>query len=98
MIFNAIKYTKTGGIRITCTKDQQIIIQDSGIGIDPADLPQVFQHGYTGFNGRVEDNASGLGLYLVKEILDRLGHTITIESTVGVGTKVTIDCSQQRLS
>lgn len=98
VIFNAIKYTKTGGIRITCTKDQQIIIQDSGIGIDPADLPQVFQHGYTGFNGRVEDNASGLGLYLVKEILDRLGHTITIESTVGVGTKVTIDCSQQRLS
>lgn len=98
VIFNAIKYTPSGGIRITCTKDQQIIIQDSGIGIDPADLPQVFKHGYTGFNGRVEDNASGLGLYLTKEILDRLGHHITIESAVGVGTKVTIDCSQRNLS
>ncbi|WP_213820347.1 sensor histidine kinase [Fructobacillus parabroussonetiae] len=98
IIYNAIKYTKEGGLRLTCTESRQIIIEDSGIGIDPADLPRVFQHGYTGYNGRVEDNASGLGLYLVKEILDRLGHTIQIESTVGSGTKVTIDCSQRFLS
>ncbi|MBS9335183.1 sensor histidine kinase [Fructobacillus sp. M1-10] len=97
VIFNAIKYTKEGGLQIACTKDQQIVIKDSGIGIDAADLPQVFNQGYTGFNGRVEDNASGLGLYLVKEILDRLGHPIQIESTVGVGTTVTIDCRQQHL-
>lgn len=98
IIYNAIKYTRDGGIRVACTDDQKIIIQDSGIGIDAADLPQVFNQGYTGFNGRVSDNASGLGLYLVKEILDKLGHKVSIESTIGVGTTVTIDCSQQTLS
>ncbi|MFC4761235.1 sensor histidine kinase [Fructobacillus durionis] len=98
IIYNAIKYTKEGSIQVSCTDDQKIIIQDSGIGIDAADLPQVFNQGYTGFNGRVQDNASGLGLYLVKEILDKLGHKVSIESTIGVGTTVTIDCSQQTLS
>ncbi|MBS9338669.1 HAMP domain-containing histidine kinase [Fructobacillus sp. M2-14] len=97
IIYNAIKYTKTGGLTIDCTSDQKIIIQDTGIGIDPADLPQVFHKGYTGFNGRVQDNASGLGLYLVKSVLDKLGHQVKIESTVGVGTTVTIDCRQKQM-
>lgn len=97
VIYNAIKYTKVGGLTINCTTDQKIIIQDRGIGIDKADLPQIFNQGYTGFNGRVEDNASGLGLYLVKEILDKLGHSIQIDSEIGQGTTVTIDCRQKTL-
>lgn len=97
VIYNAIKYTKSGGLTITCTSDQKIIIEDTGIGIDASDLPQIFQKGYTGYNGRVQDNASGLGLYLVKSVIDKLGHDVHIESTVGVGTKVTIDCHQDAL-
>ncbi|MGB4237216.1 MAG: ATP-binding protein, partial [Bacillota bacterium] len=65
-------------------------IEDTGIGIAEEDLPRVFERGFTGYTGRIDKKATGIGLFLCKQILDRLSHTITIESQVGEGTKVKI--------
>ncbi|MDU5333410.1 sensor histidine kinase [Enterococcus sp.] len=89
IIFNAIKYTENGVIRIFFTENQ-LTIEDSGIGIRAEDLPRVFEKGYTGMNGREQQRASGLGLYLSQQAAEKLGCRIYIESEVRKGTKVTI--------
>ena len=68
-----------------------LCIEDSGIGIGAEDLPRIFENGYTGFNGREDKRASGIGLYLCKRICDNLGHKISAESKVGEGTKMILD-------
>jgi len=90
LLSNALKYTPRGEISIYMHPDRPktLVIEDTGIGIDPADLPRVFEHGYTGFNGRADKKSTGIGLYLCKRIMDRLSHTIAIESEVGRGTRV----------
>ena len=55
-------------------------IQDNGMGIDAADLPRVFEKGFTGQNGRKVQHSTGLGLYLCKKLCDKLGIRIEIES------------------
>jgi len=89
LLSNALKYTKAGTISIYSTNNS-VIIEDTGIGIAQEDLPRVFDKGYTGYNGREDKKATGIGLYLCREIIKKLGHTIAIESEVGVGTKVII--------
>ncbi len=96
LLSNALKYTKEGSITIALDGDN-LTISDTGIGISETDLPRVFDKGYTGYNGRTEKGASGLGLYLSKRIATNLGIDIKVESTVGVGTKVTLDLSQEKL-
>jgi hypothetical protein len=90
LLSNALKYTPQGEISIYMhpARPNALVIEDTGIGIDPADLPRVFDHGYTGFNGRADKKSTGIGLYLCKRIMDKLSHTIEIESEVGRGTKV----------
>ena len=61
------------------------------IGISKEDIPRIFDKGFTGYNGRTDKKATGLGLYLCKNILDKLSHKISIESEVGVKTKVILD-------
>ena len=95
LLSNALKYTKKGGIEIKFI-DDKLSIKDSGIGIDSADLPRVFDKGYTGKIGRSSIQATGLGLYLSKKIINHLGHKITIESKLGEGTIVTIDFSTSK--
>jgi signal transduction histidine kinase len=90
---NAIKYTNTGSIQIytrTEEKGTWLTIEDSGIGIKKEDIKRVFEKGYTGFNGRLDKKASGIGLYLVKKVATALNHEIEIESEVAKGTKVHI--------
>ena len=70
--------------------NDELLIKDSGIGIAKEDLPRIFDRGYTGYNGRKDKKATGLGLYLTKQILDRLNHKIEIDSQIGVGTRVFI--------
>lgn len=70
---------------------------DTGIGIAPEDLPRVFEKGFTGCNGRTDKRATGIGLYLCRRILEKLGHTIAITSTVGEGTTVRIGLQQDAL-
>ncbi len=91
VLSNAVKYTKKGGIKIYMDEPGILCIEDTGIGINAADLPRVFENGYTGFNGREDKRASGIGLYLCKRICDNLGHKIYAESEPGVGTKIRID-------
>lgn len=99
VLSNALKYTIEGGtIEISLLSPKTLCIADSGMGIAPEDLPRVFTKGYTGYNGREHKRASGIGLFLCKEICTKLGHEITIFSVVGVGTRVYIDLQQQPLA
>ena len=91
VLSNAVKYTKNGGIKVYMDEPGILCIEDTGIGISAEDLPRIFENGYTGFNGREDKRASGIGLYLCKRICDNLGHKIYAESEPGVGTKIRID-------
>lgn len=101
MISNALKYTPEGTLHIASHSVQEesgkttrLIIEDTGIGIAADDLPRIFERGFTGYNGRMDKKASGLGLYLCKTVLNRLGHKITITSVLGKGTKVILEFSE----
>lgn len=89
VLSNALKYTKEGSIHIYM-RDETLYIQDTGIGIKEEDLPRVFEKGFTGTNGRIDKKASGIGLYLVKNICDALGYHISIDAKVNRGTIVSI--------
>lgn len=91
LLSNAVKYTRRGSVTIRADEaSQSLIVEDTGIGIAPEDLPRVFEQGYTGYNGRGDKRATGLGLYLCKQVLTRLGHTISIQSEPGRGTRATV--------
>lgn len=87
---NSVKYSSMNGEITIETSENKLVIEDKGIGIKEEDLPRIFEKGFTGFNGRYEKKSSGLGLYLCKKTLDKLGHHIEISSTVGKGTRVEI--------
>lgn len=97
VLSNALKYTPDGSIKISLVKEKTLRIEDTGIGIAPSDLPRIFDNGYTGFNGRTDKRASGIGLYLCKRICNNLGHGITANSKVDVGTIIDIDLSQFKI-
>ena len=91
VLSNAVKYTPEGGtVTVSCTDAPALLISDTGIGVEPEDLPRVFEQGFTGYNGRADKKATGLGLYLCRRVCRKLGHTITMDSRVGEGTTVTI--------
>ena len=87
---NSVKYTSNGGEITIETYENKLVIEDNGMGIKEEDLPRIFEKGFTGFNGRYEKKSSGLGLYLCKKTLDKLGHHIEISSRVGEGTRIEI--------
>lgn len=97
ILSNALKYTKSGKISIFMEPGMQktLVIEDTGIGIAEEDLPRVFERGYTGYNGRMDKKATGIGLYLCKKILDKLSHKISITSKLDRGTTVKIDLSSR---
>ena len=96
LLSNAVKYTPEGG-RVRIYGDgETLVIADSGIGIQPEDLPRVFEKGFTGFNGREDKKSTGIGLYLCHQVLDRLNHGISISSRPGQGTLVRLDLSRTR--
>lgn len=97
LLSNAVKYTSAGEITITVKEEPQQIwleILDTGIGIRSEDIPRVFEKGYTGFNGHEDKRSTGIGLYLCREVLQKLGHTIQIQSEMGVGTNVKVGFSR----
>lgn len=87
LISNALKYTKKGQISIYM-KEKSLVIEDTGIGIPAEDLPRIFEKGFTGYNGRENKKSTGIGLYLCKNIMDKLQWNITADSEVGRGTKI----------
>lgn len=91
LLSNAIKYTKNGIVSISFNeKENYLEIKDNGIGIKDSDLPKIFDKGYSGFNGRQNQKSTGIGLFLVKQILDKLGQNIKLESKLGEGTSVKV--------
>ena len=97
IISNAVKYTSEGGVKIYMDGTGILCIKDTGIGICAEDLPRIFENGYTGFNGREDKRASGIGLYLCKRITDNLGHGISVKSAPGEGTTVRLDLRRRDL-
>lgn len=92
---NSVKYSRADGEITIKTYENRLVIEDKGIGIKEEDLPRIFEKGFTGFNGRYEKKSSGLGLYLCKKTLDKLGHHIEISSKVGEGTRIEITFSKE---
>ena len=88
IISNSLKYTKSGKISINFDKELlKLSIKDTGIGIPSKDIKKIFDRGYSGFNGRVNEKSSGLGLYMVGKIAALLGITIEVESEVNIGSE-----------
>ena len=96
LLSNALKYTAKGGITIEFSEDQILSIKDTGFGISPEDLPRIFEKGYTGYRGREDKHASGIGLFLCKQICDNLGVKIWAQSRLGEGTTIFLDLSQSK--
>lgn len=96
ILSNSLKYTKEGSIEIYF-HEGSLYIKDTGLGIQNADLLRVFERGFSGYNGRLTQQSSGLGLYLSKKIADQLGHKIAIDSQVGQGTTVSIAFPEKKL-
>lgn len=101
ILSNSLKYTTEGSIAIyleaSLKLGQFLVIEDTGWGIAPEDLPRIFEKGFTGYRGRIDQKSTGIGLYLCKLILDQLGHPIEVESVVGEGTKVKIGLDRVNL-
>ncbi len=93
LITNAVKYSADSSdhldIRIF-NKGKKVVLEvkDYGIGIPSQDLKRVFDPYYTGENGRRFHESTGMGLYLVKEIIYKLHHEVELASEVGTGTTV----------
>ncbi|MEW5937990.1 MAG: GAF domain-containing sensor histidine kinase, partial [Candidatus Thermoplasmatota archaeon] len=92
---NAVKYTpKDGTVRIALTKEGRnwvkLEVSDSGIGIPEQDLPLLFTEFFRSENAKAfDEQGTGLGLVIVKEVLGRLRATIQVRSTLGQGTTFT---------
>lgn len=91
LINNAVKFSREGGsVRITIQeKDDRVLtrISDSGVGIPADAIPHLFERFYRAKNVTIaEIPGSGIGLYIVKTIVEELGGTIEVESTLNVGT------------
>lgn len=96
ILSNSLKYTSQGGIEIYF-KDDTLYLKDTGLGIQNSDILRVFERGFSGYNGRLTQQSSGLGLYLSKKIADELGHELHLQSVVGEGTTVMVTFKEQKL-
>ncbi|MCM3317238.1 sensor histidine kinase [Rummeliibacillus stabekisii] len=94
-ITNAVKYTFEKGKKVYISSSHDhghviLTIKDEGIGIPPSDLKRVTKAFFTGENGRKTAESTGMGLYLAKEVCEKLGHHMEIDSAIGEGTTVRI--------
>ena len=89
LLSNAAKYTRRGGLHIYMD-GPRLVLEDTGIGIAPEDLPRIFERGYTGYNGRLDTRASGIGLFMAKRVADTLSISLSVKSSPGKGTAVTL--------
>lgn len=96
IVNNSIKYrdnNKESFINIRAEEEKDtinILIYDNGIGIGSSDLPRIFDKSFTGYNGRIKGKSTGMGLFIVKVLSEKLGHKVEIESKKGQYTLVKI--------
>ena len=92
ILTNAVRYSRVSSqldIRLYREENSIVIeVEDYGVGIAPQDIPRVFDAHFTGENGRLYRESTGMGLYMAKEICRRLTHMIELESVQGSGTTV----------
>ena len=91
LIHNSIKFTPSGG-RITVAADWEedgvaVSVTDTGVGIDPADLPRIFERFYKADKAR-SGGGTGLGLAIARHTIEAHGGRIWAESTLGAGTTI----------
>jgi signal transduction histidine kinase len=96
LVANAVKFTPRDGavnMVLAPTWDgARIVVDDTGVGIDPAEMPHIFERFYRGSRANeARGSGSGLGLAIVRSIVDMHGGTILVESTVGSGARFTVD-------
>ncbi|MGH2598003.1 MAG: sensor histidine kinase, partial [Dehalococcoidia bacterium] len=101
LVHNAIKFTPPGG-RVTLSATQadgmvRLTITDTGSGIDPADLPRIFERFYVADRARSQ-RGTGLGLAIVKHVVRAHGGTVEVESALGEGSTFTIEIPVARES
>ncbi|MBY4797527.1 sensor histidine kinase [Collinsella sp. AGMB00827] len=95
LIQNSVKYARAEGAEITFSSYVQdqgrsservvLVVADNGRGVGAADLPRVFDRGFTGEQGRVTERATGIGLYLVKRLCTKMGIGVEARSALGEG-------------
>lgn len=94
LVENALRHTpETGSVRVTVGADESvatIVVVDSGSGISPEDLPHVFDRYFVGRQRSVRKEGSGLGLSIVKGLVDRMGGSVEVDSQLGKGTTITV--------
>ena len=95
VLSNALKYTPAGGTIRIYGDGATVVIADNGIGIREEDQARVFEKGFTGYNGRADKKSTGIGLYLCRQVMDRLNHTISLTSRPGQGTLVRLDLGRE---
>lgn len=91
ILTNAVKYSPDGGMIVVATSATTsgnivMTIKDEGPGIPPHDLPRIFDKGFTGGTGRIQNAATGLGLYLAQTVASKIGIVLTAQSEVKQGT------------
>ncbi len=96
LLSNAVKYAPGGRVAVYA-RGESLVVEDDGVGIPTEDLPRIFDKGFTGGNGRLEGRSTGIGLYLCREICRRLGHTLTVESQPGRGSRFIIGLARPYL-
>lgn len=94
LLTNAAKYTQTGSVHVYWDGDA-LAVTDTGIGIMASDLPRLFEPGFSGYNGRYNQKASGLGLSMSQAIAHKMGLDISVDSTLGQGTTVRLHFAQE---
>jgi signal transduction histidine kinase len=98
LLDNAIKYTSNEG-RITVSLYTEagranLEVEDDGIGIEPPDLPHVFDRFFRADRARARDKGAGLGLAIVRTIVEQHGGDVTVESQPGKGSRFTVRLGQ----
>lgn len=102
IISNAIKYSKNSDAKVSIYAVERnssvvLTIEDNGVGIVHRDINRVFDKGFTGENGRIFGKSTGIGLYLCKNLCDKLGLGLELQSKAQEGTKVNIIFPQGKL-
>lgn len=98
LIFNAIKFTESGGVEISVEADEEhvhLTVEDTGIGIEEDFLPQLFEPFKQASTGAARTHeGNGLGLTITKRLVELMGGTVTVESTLGEGSRFIISLAR----